>query len=239
MADPIVCLPPASEVPQSRLCSLDEGRVRSVLERLHAQASKQSTTNVVLRLLWNRLRGHKNTSQEEAALLKDLFLPLSPDAGRFVYLLARSIGARRIVEFGTSFGISTIYLGAAVRDNGGGMVIGSELEPDKVKRAREHVQEAGLADLVEIREGDALETLRHPGGAVDLLLLDGWKSQYLQVLQILRPFLHSQSVVLADDATRFRERMSEYLNYINDPSNGFCSVTIPIGEGIELTLPAR
>lgn len=234
MADRIVCL--TEDVSPSRSNTLEEARVNSVLTRLHAQADKQSTRGVVLKLLWNRLRGYRNSSREEAALLKDLFLPLSPDAGRLVYLLARSIGARRIVEFGTSFGISTIYLGAAVRDNGGGVVIGSEIEPDKVRRAREHVQEAGLADLVEIREGDALETLRDPGGPVDLLLLDGWKGQYLQVLQMLRPFLHSRSLVLADDAKRFRIRMAEYLNYVGDARNGFCSVTIPIGEGIEFTL---
>jgi predicted O-methyltransferase YrrM len=220
-------------------CTLHDTRVSAVLHRLHADAKKESTRGVVLKLLWNRLRGYKNSSWEEAVLLKDLFLPLSPEAGRFVYLLARAISAQRIVEFGTSFGISTIYLAAAVRDNGGGVVIGSELEPGKVRRARAYLEEAGLAELVEVREGDALETLRDPGGPVDLLFLDGWKTQYLQVLEMVRPFLHAQSMVLADDATRFRARMAEFVNHLGDPQNGFCSVTVPIGEGIEFSLFTR
>jgi len=220
-------------------CSLRDARVQAVLERLHALAETQSlaTTRVVFQLLWNRIRGYVNSSHEEALLLKDLLLPLSADAGRFAYLVAKSISARRIVEFGTSLGVSTIYLGAAVRDNGGGAVIGSELEPGKVQRARMHLQEAGLDDLVEIREGDALQTLRDPGGPIDLLLLDGWKGQYLQVLQMLRPFLHSRSIVLADDATRFPKRMAAYLDYVRNPESGFCSVTVPIGEGFEYSVP--
>ncbi|MCQ4380070.1 class I SAM-dependent methyltransferase, partial [Clostridioides difficile] len=73
--------------------------------------------------------------------------------------LARSGGARSIVEFGTSFGISTLHLAAALRDNGGGRLVTSEFEPSKGVRARANLAAAGLADLVEIREGDALRTL--------------------------------------------------------------------------------
>src|SRR5690606_19232601 len=95
--------------------------------------------------------------------LKDLWLPVSRDTGALLYMLARSSNARSIVEFGTSFGISTVYLAAALRDNGGGHLVTSEFEPAKVARARQHLTEGGLIDLVEIREGDALQTL-----AVDL-----------------------------------------------------------------------
>ncbi|WP_202594735.1 O-methyltransferase [Sphingomonas paucimobilis] len=101
------------------------------------------------------------------------FLSVTPEYGRFLYAIARATQAKRIVEFGTSMGISTIYLAAALRDNGGGRLIGSELEQAKVARAREHVEAAGLADLVEVREGDALETLQDVGGGVDLALIDG------------------------------------------------------------------
>ena len=87
----------------------------------------------------------------------DNFLNVSADFGRFLYMCARARTAKRIVEFGTSFGISTIHLACALRDGGGGHLIGSELEPTKAKRARENLAAAGLADLVEIRVGDALE----------------------------------------------------------------------------------
>ncbi|MBJ7544139.1 class I SAM-dependent methyltransferase, partial [Rhodomicrobium udaipurense] len=94
----------------------------------------------------------------------DHFLAISPAYGRFLYAIARARRATRIVEFGTSMGVSTIYLAAALRDNGGGKLIGTELEPTKVTRARAHLEAAGLADLVEIREGDALDTLKDVGG---------------------------------------------------------------------------
>ena len=75
------------------------------------------------------LRGREDSVQEESDRIKDFFVALSPKQGTLAYMIARSIGARRIVEFGTSFGISTIYLAAALRDNGGGVVIGSEMQP--------------------------------------------------------------------------------------------------------------
>ena len=90
--------------------------------------------------------------------LKDQPLPVSRTTGKLLYLLARSIRARTIVEFGTSFGISTLHLAAALRDNGGGRLVGSEFEPSKILRARENLAAGGLSDLVEVREGDALQT---------------------------------------------------------------------------------
>ena len=102
--------------------------------------------------------------------LKDIPLPVSRETGSLLYLLARSSGARTIIEFGTSFGISTIHLAAALRDNGGGRLITSEFEPSKVARALENLSAAALADLVELREGDALQTLKHDlPDRVDLL----------------------------------------------------------------------
>src|ERR1700733_5455363 len=108
--------------------------------------------------------------------LKDAHLAVSPETGRLLYVLARSIKARSIVEFGTSFGISTLHLAAALRDNGGGHLIGSECEPSKILRARENLAAGGLSDLVDVREGDALETLaRDLPDSIDLVLLDGAK----------------------------------------------------------------
>src|SRR5258708_5154033 len=76
--------------------------------------------------------------------VKNAYIQISSDAGETIYNTARAIDARRIVEFGTSFGVSTIYLAAAVRDNGGGKVIGTELEPTKVAVARQNIAAAGL-----------------------------------------------------------------------------------------------
>lgn len=163
----------------------------------------------------------------------DNFLSVSQAYGRFLYMIARTCWAKRIVEFGTSMGISTIYLAAALRDNGGGKLIGSELEPAKAARARSNLEVAGLADLVEIREGDALDTLRNVGGEVDLLLLDGAFSLYLPALRLVEPFLTQGAAILGENAFD-----PAYLDYVRNPANGYLSQSLPIddGRGNEFTI---
>jgi predicted O-methyltransferase YrrM len=156
----------------------------------------------------------------------DNFLAVSPTYGRFLYAIARACKATRIVEFGTSMGVSTIYLAAALRDNGGGQLIGSELEPAKVARARANLDAAGLADLVDIREGDGLETLCDVDGEVDLLLIDGAFALYLPVLKLVEPRLKPGAVVLGENAFD-----PGYLEYIRNPANGYVSQSLPLDEG--------
>ncbi len=136
---------------------------------------------------------------------------MSRETGHLLYMLVRSTRAKSILEFGTSFGVSTIYLAAALRDNGGGRVITTEFEPAKVSRACRNLKEAGLLDLVEIREGDALETLAHDlPETLDLVLLDGAKGLYADILQRVEARLRPGSLLLADDAhycPAFVERM--------------------------------
>ena len=163
--------------------------------------------------------------------LKDFPLAVSSETGTLLYMLARSSKAKAIVEFGTSFGISTLHLASALRDNGGGRLITSEFEPTKVARARRNLTEGGLIDLVEIREGDALQTL----GAdlperIDLVLLDGAKALYPEVLGLVESRLGPGAFIVADNA----EYSPEYLAYVRSPQNGYLS--IPFGEDVELTM---
>ena len=168
-------------------------------------------------------------------MLQDVLLPVSREAGRFLYAVARSISAKRIVEFGTSFGVSTIYFAAAMKDNGNGTVIGSELEESKVAKANRHLAEAGLSQFADVRPGDALQTLRGTG-LIDLLFLDGWKLLYLDVLKLLIPALRQGAVVLADDVTLFPDDLAAYLDYVRHPANGFVTATLPLGDGIEYSV---
>ena len=184
----------------------------------------------------DRLARRQPSLSEEVSRLKDLYVPVSPKQGQFLYSVARSIRAKRIVEFGTSFGVSTTYLAAAVRDNGGGIVIGSELDPNKVLAARRNISEAGLNEFVEIREGDAQQTLQDPGGSVDMVLLDGFKQMYLPMLQMLAPRLRSGAVVVADNIFTFRFALAPYVAYVQDPANGFLSMTLFLGDGTEYSL---
>jgi len=229
----VMPITPVSVHPMNSTLLLPE--VQNILGRLHTLADARDEA-VVRQVRGDEAAWNAATSEQKAAMLQDALLPVSKDAGRFLYAVARSISARRIVEFGTSFGVSTIYLAAAVRDNGGGIVIGSELEGSKVAKANQHLAEAGLSQFAEIRAGDALETLRDVGGTADLLFLDGWKPLYLGVLWLIMPHLHQASVVLADDVTLFPDDVASYLDFVRDPANGFVTAMLPLGDGIEYSV---
>ncbi|MEU7141558.1 class I SAM-dependent methyltransferase [Nocardia sp. NPDC046473] len=157
---------------------------------------------------------------------------IAQEQGDLIYLLCRGIRATRTVEFATSVGMSTLYAAAAVRDNGGGTVIGSEIVPTKVTVARANLAEAGLADYAEIREGDARTTLRDLGGRVDFALIDGWlgaePSLAREVIEIIAPQLRIGAYVMNDNAE------PDFLAYVRDPANGFLAVTLPLHGGTEL-----
>lgn len=162
------------------------------------------------------------------------YLNVSREFGKFLYMCARTRKARRIVEFGTSFGISTIHLTCALRDNGGGQLITTELEATKAAAARENLNAAGLADLVDIRVGDALETLKKGiGGDIDMVHLDGAFNLYLPVLKLLEPHLKPGALVIGENAVE-----SGYLDYVRNPRNGYLSLTMPFeaGRGNEFTV---
>lgn len=218
--------------------SLRADPTRSTLERLHAAAKRDYLKFLTLapRFIAGKLQGKSFSQIITPESMKDFFIPINPEQGRFVYLVARTLGARSIVEFGTSFGISTIYLAAAVKDNGGGSVIGSEIEASKHARALEHIAEAGLSEFVDVRLGDALETLEKVPTPVDMLLIDGWKDLYLPVLKLLEPSLRKGTVVLADNIFTFKRDLQPYVDYVQSGENGFESSTLRISDGFEYSV---
>jgi len=178
-----------------------------------------------------RLLGSKTEYVDFYGRLKDLWLAVSPETGTLLYMLARSSGARVIIEFGTSFGISTLYLAAALRDNGGGRLITTEFEPSKVMRAKANLTEGGLIDLVEVREGDALQTLSADlPETIDLLLLDGAKAIYPEILSLVESRLRPGALVIADNA----DFSPEYLERVRAPASGYMST--PFGDDVELSV---
>ena len=172
-------------------------KVQKLLQKLHSASEAQEKSISQLLFYLGRLARYYLFNETWSAgadqHMRDKFVSLEPNKCQFLYLLARSIGARNIVEAGTSFGVSTIYLALAVGQNvadsqsnlvagtggmmGHGKVIATEKEPTKAARAREHWKEAGseVEPWIELREGDLLETLRVPDSlpeGIDLLLLD-------------------------------------------------------------------
>ncbi|MEY2934383.1 MAG: hypothetical protein RL033_5132, partial [Pseudomonadota bacterium] len=206
--------------------------VSSLLARLFAE-SKLADQGFLARLSPEErvtlLASAKTDYRGLYARARDMFLAVSPQTGLLLYMLARASNARQIVEFGTSFGVSTLHLAAAVQDNGGGRIIGTEFEAQKAARARQHLQEAGLEGLVEIREGDALQTLAHDLPArIDLVLLDGAKVLYPQVLALVEPFLAPGALLIADNA----DDSPEYLARVRGNTR---YLSLPFGEDVELS----
>jgi predicted O-methyltransferase YrrM len=224
------------------LAAIPHPQVRALLARLHAEADAQRSRLVLAflgllpRLLPGLLLRRALPWDRIEPRLSDKFIALDRDQGVLCYLLARALGARRIVEFGTSFGISTVYLAAAVRDNGGGVVIGTELVPEKAARARAHLREAGLEEFADIRLGDARETLRELDGPVDFFLNDGFPRFALAVLRLVAPRLRHGAVVVTDNVGAFPADYAEYVAWLRDPVNGFLSTFARLNEGTEVSV---
>jgi predicted O-methyltransferase YrrM len=168
-----------------------------------------------------------------ADALQDAYIPISAEAGKLLYAVIRASRPQTVVEFGTSFGISTIYLAAAVTDNGTGHVLTTELSSKKVEAAGANLREAGVEAAVTILEGDALDTLAGVPAPVGVVLLDGWKDLCLPVLRLLEPKLAPGALVAADDTNG--PAMGDYLAYIRDPANGYVTVAFPVEDGMEIS----
>lgn len=218
------------------MTTLNSAPVAPLLDRLFEeadQASPMTSPAFASMSSEERYRMMRSKADYRAlyASLKDFALPVSRETGKLLYILARATGARSIVEFGTSFGLSTLHLAAALRDNGGGRLITSEFEPSKAARARANFLSGGVSDLVELREGDAIETLAaNLPEKIDLLLLDGAKSLYLDILRLLEDRLRPGAVIVADNA----DYCPDYLDHVGSATNGY--LTIPFTDEVELTI---
>jgi predicted O-methyltransferase YrrM len=207
-----------------------------VIEKLFAEAeANEATVRAQMNDIPPDERARMRTSTTDYktlyTLMKDAALAVSRETATLLYMLARTTRAQSIVEFGTSFGISTLHLAAAIRDNGGGRVITTEFEPSKIARAKQNIAAAGLADCIEIREGDALETLaRDLPKSIDLVLLDGAKGLYPQVLALLEDRLRPGALIVADNANWSQE----YLARVRAPAGRYQSV--PFAADVELSM---
>jgi predicted O-methyltransferase YrrM len=224
---------------------LNDPNLERLLDRLHERSDAQSSA--IREHFAERDRAVGRPQEDQAALTKtfltDKIYALDRDKAAFCYQLCRAIDARRVVEIGTSYGVSTLYLAAAVRDNvraggGNGIVIGTEYEPEKVRAARMHFSVAGLSSFIDLREGDLRETLRQIEGPVDFMLVDIWIPMARPALELVAPHLRPRAVVTCDNTGRKDERVAyaDYFAFINDPAQGFRTVTLPFSGGLEMSV---
>ncbi len=222
---------------------LNDPKLEALLDRLHARSTDQNealATYFTTRaregtLDWN---GFDDRTHQ---FMSDKLVALDRDKAELCYQLCRALRAKRVVEAGTSFGVSTLYLAAAVRDNlreggGAGVVIGTEYEREKAKAARAHFAESGLSEWIDLREGDLLETLEDVGGSVDFMLLDIWTPMARPALELVSPALRPGAIVVADNTTQFRDAYRDYFSFVNDPKNRLRTLTLPFEGGFELSV---
>ncbi len=191
-----------------------------------------------------RVRQPKSPEEEAAeikAYLSDKMVAFESDKAEFCYQLLRATNARRVVEIGTSYGVSTLYLAAALRDNvkvsgDTAIVIGTEYEPGKVAAARAEIAEAGLSRFVHLLEGDLRETLKDLAGPVDFVLMDIWTPMARPALELVAPHLRPGAIVICDNSEACREDYADYFAFINDPARGFRTMTLPFGGGLEMSV---
>lgn len=209
------------------------------LAALHAQSDVQAASFGD----FFRTRARRETDEAEAteirAYLADKLVALDKDKAEFCHLLIRAMGARRVVEVGTSFGISTVYLAAAVRANverlgGEGSVIATEYEPGKAAHARALFGETGLSPWIDLREGDLRETLREIAHPVEFVLMDIWTPMVVPALERLAPYLVPGAVIVADNTDEVRVEYGPFFDFI--AAAGFRSLTLPFAGGLELAV---
>ena len=219
---------------------LNDPKLEALLDRLHARSDAQvEETNAYFarRARAGTLDSDNLFDDDMHRFFSDKMVPLDRDKAAFCYLLCRSLRAARVVEAGTSFGVSTLYLAAAVRDNQveNGVVIGTEYESKKAAAARANFKEAGLSHLIELREGDLHETLQDVGGPVDFMLIDIWEVA-LPALERVSPSLRTGAIVACDNTAAHADAYRDYFEFVNDPKNRFRTITVPFEGGFELTV---
>jgi predicted O-methyltransferase YrrM len=222
---------------------LEDPTLERLLADLHARSDAQTLD---MASFYAARAGYPSASGAVAAaeikeFRRDKLVALDRDKAELCYLLCRSSNARHIVEAGTSYGVSTLYLAAAVRDNiraggGSGMVIGTEYEPEKAAAARAHFAAAGLSHLIELREGDLCETLRRLDAPVDFMLIDIWIPMARPALELVAPHLRPGAIVVCDNTGEHRAAYADYFAFLADPANGFRTMTLPFGGGLELSV---
>lgn len=162
------------------------------------------------------------------------FMAVGPDTGQLINILARNLKAPTILELGTSFGYSGIWLAAAARSSGGRLIT-MEQYSHKSAFARDMAEKAGLADCIEFKIGDAVQMIGELPGGFDFVLVDLWKDLYVPCLEAFYPKLNPGAIIVADNMLNSREPGVKAYAKAIQAKPGLTSVLLPVGSGIEVS----
>ncbi|HXA78926.1 MAG TPA: class I SAM-dependent methyltransferase [Candidatus Acidoferrales bacterium] len=176
-------------------------------------------------------------SRDEWMERRDEFLiAVGPATGQLLNILAKSVKAKTILELGTSYGYSTVWLAEAARATGGKLVT-LDKAAYKHDYARAMLAKAGLSAHVDFRLGDARETLKSLAGPFDFVLVDLWKDLYIECLDLFYPKLSPGAFIAADNMIlpeNYREDALKYRKHVRSRPK-IDSVLLPVGSGVELS----
>lgn len=181
-------------------------------------------------------------ARREAALpddqrnIDELLLPVGRATATFINLLIKEAGSTRLLEVGTSYGYSTVWMAEAARATGGRLTT-LELHGYKAEHAREQLADAGLAEHVDFRVGDALESIAALSGPFDFVLLDHWKRFYVSSFDAVYPKLADGALIVADNMLfppSAKDAVDAYSERVRH-ADEMTSVLLPIGSGIEVS----
>lgn len=171
----------------------------------------------------------------ESSQGSSLLLAVSAETGRFLRNMVLSRQPARILELGSSCGVSTLYFAEALRTLGRGVVVATECDALKCAHLRTHVEAAALDAYVDLREGDVFETVAGLDGTFDMVFIDVWADTYLRLFRQIEHLLRPGSVVLADNMYTAEDAVRPYKHYLdNDPR--FSTTTLDFESGIEFTV---
>ncbi|KWK79676.1 SAM-dependent methyltransferase [Burkholderia ubonensis] len=229
----------------------------ALLQRLHeesrteiiarARAQFQGSDEAFLTLgdeyeaLAPRLRGRfldmlgLSTEDFASSESSPLSLAVSAETGRFLRNMVLSQQSARILELGSSCGVSTLYFADALRTLGRGVVVATERDARKCAHLRDHVKTAGLDAYVDMREGDVFETVAELDGTFDMVFIDVWADAYLKLFTHIERLLRPGSVVLADNMYTAEDAVRPYKHYLDDDPR-FSTTTLAFESGVEFTV---
>jgi len=195
------------------------------------------------------LAAYHQRIEDETALMKSLpiaegmkrrdefLLPVGKEVGQFLNSMVKAAKAQTILEIGTSYGYSTVWLAAAAKQTGG-KVITLEIDAQKATFAKTQIEKAGLIDFVEFRIGDALESIQQATEIFDFVLVDIWKELYVPSFELFFPKLKVGAYVMGDNMIHPPMHHKEAAAYraAITATKAFDTVLLPIGSGMEVSL---
>ncbi|MFP4356288.1 MAG: O-methyltransferase [Phycisphaerae bacterium] len=156
------------------------------------------------------------------------------EEGLILHNIVLAGGCRMLVEVGTSYGFSGLFLGSAAQANGGRLHT-FDLDPRKHEHAAKNFESAGLGDSIELHLGDARQRLAELPDGIDFAFLDATKTQTPEYWQIIQPKLAGTCIITVDNISTHREELAGFASMLRD-SGGFTSCPVEIGNGFEFAV---